>query len=320
MDYYFSLKDSSGYVHSIDNLILTYYVENIGFKCINKMILDLQVIKDKYPGINYWEKLNINPCRKYSFYQHAIHLDDGIYILLGHYTDYDKDKKTANVFPMIRLELNPNKHGNKPIMKDLMELINSTCYDCTLSRYDYAVDIPLTPDKINVFGSNKEKGLYKGTRYYGQRNKNGFCRIYDKQKEQGLETPLTRVEHVFSTIKTTKNLSFEKIYIEDKKEELEVLSKTDAVIVDLCTTLKANNLDFEEILNKLDRRKKKTIMSHLNGNGYRLLEFDKKIHDDLLDMVIKEFGVIEKTINEDFETLDNGFIDLEKVSCEVPFD
>lgn len=320
MDYYFSLKDSSGYVHSIDNLILTYYVENIGFKCINKMILDLQVIKDKYPNVNYWEKLNLNPCRKYSFYQHAIHLDDGIYILLGHYTDYDKDKKAATVFPMIRLELNPNKHGNKPIMKDLMELINSTCYECTLSRYDYAIDIPLSPDKINVFGSNKEKGLYKGTRYYGQRNKNGFCRIYDKQKEQGLENPLTRVEHVFSTVKTTKSLSFEKIYIEDKKEELEVLSKTDTVIVELCTTLKANGLDFEEILNKLDRRKKKTIMSHLNGNGYRLLGFDKKIHDDLLDMVIKEFGVIEKAINEDFETDESGFIDFEKVNCEVPFE
>lgn len=321
MEYYFSLKDSSGYVHSIDNLILSYYVENIGLKCINKLILDLQVIKDKYPDVNYWEKLNISPCRKYSFYQHAIHLDDGIYILLGHYTDYDKDTKQANVFPMIRLELNPNKHGNKPIMKDLMELINSTCYDCTLSRYDYAIDIPLPPDKINVFGSNKEKGLYKGTRYYGQRNKNGFCRIYDKQKEQNSESPLTRVEHVFSTVKTTKNLSFEKIYIEDEKEDVEKLSKTDAVIVELCTTLKANNLDFENILDKLDRRKKKNIISHLNGNGYRLLEFDKKIHDDLLALVYKEFGVKEINIkNDEFETDEKGFIDLENCDLDIPFD
>lgn len=314
MEYYFSQKDSSGYVHSIDNLILTYYVENIGTKCIDKMINDLQVIKDKYPEVNYWEKLNINPCRKYSFYQHAVHIDDGIYILLGHYTDFDKETKTATIFPMLRLELNPNKHGDKPILKDVMGLINSTCYDCILNRYDYAVDIPLLPEDVMVFGSNKEKGLYKGTRYFGQRNKNGFCRIYDKQKEQNLNTPLTRVEHVFSTTKTTKSLSFEKIYIKDKVETLEKLSKTDAVIVELCTTLKANNIDFEEILNKLDRRKKKTIMEHLNGNGYRLLEFDKKIHDDLLRKVFDEFGVKE------LKTDENGFIDMKNNDFEVPFD
>ena len=132
---------------------------------------------------------------------------------------------------------------------------------------------------------------------------------------------MTRIEHVFSTVKTTKNLSFEKIYIEDEKEDIEKLSKTDAVIVELCTTLKANNLDFESILDKLDRRKKKNIISHLNGNGYRLLEFDKKIHDDLLALVYKEFGVKEITVkNDEFETDEKGFIDLENCDLDVPFD
>ena len=106
MDYYFHEKDPKGYVHSIDNLVLTYYVENVGYKCINKLILDLQVLRDKYISqINYWEKLNLNPSRKYSFYQHAIHLDNGIYLLLGHYTDFDKEKKTFTVFPMIKLSM-----------------------------------------------------------------------------------------------------------------------------------------------------------------------------------------------------------------------
>lgn len=320
MEYYFSLKDSYGYVHSVDNLVLTYYVENIGTKCIDKLISDIQKLKEKYNDVDYWEKLNLNPSRKYSFYQHAIHLDMGIYILLGHYTDFDKETKQATIFPMIKLEINPNKHGYKPIFKDLLTLINSCCYDCTLNRYDYAIDIPLTTDKVQVFGTNKEKGLYKGTRYYGQRNKNGFCRIYDKQKEQGLDTPLTRVEHVISTTKTTKSLSFEKIYIQDDSEELEKLSKTDSVIVELCQTLKANNLDFEDILNKLDRRKKKTIISHLHGNGYKQLGIEKTIHDLLIDKVIQEFGIKDKETIKDLITDDNGFIDLENSDLEVPFD
>ena len=319
MEYYFHQKDSNGYVHSIDNLTLTYFVENIGTKCIDKLLIDLQTIKDKYTNINYWEKLNINPCRKYSFFQHAVHIDDGIYILLGHYTDFDKETKTATVFPMIRLEVNPNKHGEKPILKDVLNLINTCCYDCTLNKYDYAVDIPLSPDKVHVFGTNKEKGLYKGTRYYGQRNKNGFCRIYDKQKEQNLDEPLTRVEHVFSTVKTTKNLSFEKIYIQDDSISPVELSKTDAVICELCSMLKANGLDYDSVLNKLDRRKKKTIIENLSGNGYKALEFDKSIHDNLLKQVFDKFGVVEKLNNELIEN-ENGFIDLDNNDLDVPFD
>lgn len=320
MKYYFSLKDSSGFVHSIDNLIMTYYVENLGIKCLKQMIAELQKIHEKYTGLNYWEQFDINPCRKYSFYQHAVHMDDGIYILLGHYVDYDRGTKKANVFPMLRLELNPNKHADKQVLKDVMDLINKNCYDGVLTKYDYAVDIPFTPNHIQVFGSNKEKGLCKGTRYFGQRNKNGYCRIYDKQKESNLDYPLTRVEHTFCTTKATKNLSFEKVYIKSENEELEKLSKTDAVIVELCTTLKANNLDFEEILNKLDRRKKKTIISHLNGNGYRLLEFDKKIHDELLQLVYKEFGVKEIEKKVELKTDENGFIDMDDNDFEVPFD
>ena len=320
MEYFFYEKDSNGYIHSIDNLVLTYYVENIGTKCINKLLMDIQCLKDKYDDIEYWEKLNVNPSRKFSFYQNVIHLDDGITILLGHYTDFDKNTKTATIFPMINLKFNPNKHGNKPILKDLLTLINSCCYDCTLNRYDYAIDIPLSTDKVQVFGSNKEKGLYKGTRYYGQRNKNGFCRIYDKQKEQNLDSSLTRVEHVISTTKTTKNLSFEKIYIQDNSQELDKLSKTDMCIVQLCQMLKANNFDFDDILNNLDRRKKKTIISHLHGNGFKLLEFDKTVHDLLIDKVVKEYGIKEKDTVKDLIIDDNGFVDLDNNDLDVPFD
>ena len=321
MEYYFSKKDSSGYVHSIDNLIMTYYVENLGVKCIKSLISDLQEIHGKHTGLDYWEKFDINPCRKYSFYQHAIHMDEGIYILLGHYVDYDRETKKADVFPMLRMELNPNKHATKSVLKDVMELVNKNCYDGVLTKYDYAVDIPLTPDYVAVFGSNKEKGLFKGTRYFGQRNKNGYCRIYDKQEEQKLDYPLTRIEHVVSTTKTTKKLSFEKVYIKSDNKTEEKLSKTDAVIVELCNMLKANNLDFEDTLNKLDRRKKKTIMEHLSGNGYKLLEYDKAIHDELLQLVYKEFGVKE-IIEEkkELKTDEDGFIDMENNDFDVPFD
>ena len=293
MEYMFYETDSNGYIHSIDNFIATYFVEDIGTKSIDKIIEDIRFLKDKYTDISYWEKLNINPCRKYSFYQHAIHLDDGIYVLLGHYTDYDKETKIANVFPMIKLELNPNKHGKKPIFLEFMGIINNYCYDCMVNRYDYAIDVPLPPDKVKVFNSNKEKGLYKGTRYYGQRNKNGFCRIYDKAKEQDLDTPLTRIEHVFSLTKATKNISFEDVFIESDNFDImtDVISKTDKVIVDLCNLCKANELNYEELLQGLDKRKRWKIEELLSKSGYKQLEFNYEVHNKLFKKVKDYFNV-----------------------------
>ncbi|WP_455615279.1 hypothetical protein [Eisenbergiella sp.] len=319
MDYFYSLTDSHGYVHSIDNCVITYYVHDVGIHAINRLIDDIHVIRDKHPELKYWEKLGINACRKYSFYQNAIHLDDGIYLLIGHYTDFDRDSKEAYIFPMMRLEINPNKHVQKPVFKDFMDLVNKVCYDGVLNRYDYAVDILAPLNDVQVFGSNKEKGLYKGTRYFGQRNRNGFCRIYDKSAEQGMEEKLTRVEHVISLTKSTKNISFEKVYIKSDKEELEDISKTDEVIVKLCVLCEANGLEYGEILNGLDRRKKKTIISHISGCGYQKLEYDKEIHDKLLDFYRNYFG-IKVNKNDGLETDNDGFFKLEEYDPELPFD
>lgn len=326
MEYMFSITDSHGYIHSIDNFICTYYVEDISLKSIDTIIEEIRLIKEKYPNVKYWEKLNVNPCRKYSFYQHAIHLDDGIYILLGHYKDYDKETKEVTVFPMIKLEINPNKHGKKEIFYDFMGIIEKYCYDCMINRYDYAIDIPLPPDKIKVFGTHKEQGLYKGTRYYGQRNKNGFCRIYDKAKEQELDTPLTRVEHVFSLTKTTKNISFEDIYIESDNFDIttDVISKTDKVIVDLCNLCKANKLNYEELLQGLDKRKRWRIELLLCKSGYVQLEFNHEIHNSLFKKV-KDYFKVKNDVSADSDGIltvtspCDEFMEVDE-SMELPFD
>lgn len=320
MDYFYSLKDSSGYIHSIDNLIFTYYVHDIGMNAITRIIEKLHFIRDSFSGIKYWENLNISPCSKYSFFQNAIHLDDGIYLLIGHYTDYEKDKGEMYVYPMLRLEINPNKHANKPIFKVLLELINDTCYDAVLNRYDYAVDIPLPLEDVQVFSTRKEKGLYKGTRYFGQRNKNGFCRIYDKSAEQGLDSPLTRVEHVISMVKTTKTLSLENVYIKVDKNVCgtEKLSPAYSVIAELCMLCAANDIDYEDALNKLQYRGKKAIREKINECSYEQLKFDKGIHDKLVAYYKDYFGI--KTDNDNLIVDSDGFINLENYDPDLPFD
>ena len=316
MEYFFSVKDSNSYVHSIDNLIITYNVKRLGTKCLDELLEEFQKLKEKYPDAEYWERLNANPCSKFNFFQNVIHLDDGITVFTGHYADFDREKHERYVFPLVRLKVNPNKHANKPIFHDVMKVINNYCCDFYINSYDYAIDIPVVPDDVHVFGSNKEKGLYKGTRYFGQRGRNGFCRIYDKQKEQNLDTPLTRVEHVISCIKTTKKISFEKIYVKDNvvpDADGKKVSKTDAVILELCALASANGLDYESIINKLDKRKKWFIKSQISQCEYKLLEFNQEVHDRLLEMVREYFNVKELiTVDE------NGFLQIDDE--DIPFD
>ena len=59
------------------------------------------------------------------------------------------------------------------MLQDLLLIINKFCLDATLNRYDYAIDVPCKLSDA-VFNTRKEKGLYKGTRCFGQRNKMDF--------------------------------------------------------------------------------------------------------------------------------------------------
>lgn len=312
MKYFCPIQDTNNYIHSIDNCIIEYDIKDIGTKGINKLIDKIHDIKDKYRDIDYWERLNVNACSKYQWYNNHIHLDNGIYISIGRYTEYvEQRKEKFFIYPIMKLEINPNKHSEKPILKDVLELLKGISSDGRLIKYDYAVDIPVGPKEVEVFGSRKEFGLYKGTRYYGQKNKNGYCKIYDKQKEQELDTPLTRVEHTISTTKTTKNISFENIYIKQKNDNdnTEKINSTYKCIVDLCNTLKANSLDYEHIINNLDKRTKRTVKEYMTKSEYIKLEFDEKIHDKLLNN-IKEFFKIKEilTVNDnDFVQIDNDY-------------
>lgn len=319
MEYFYSLKDSNGYIHSIDNLIFTYYVHDIGLASLDRFIDKIHLVKNEFPDAQYWENLNRKPCSRFSFYRDEIHLDDGIYVLLGHYDNWEKEKGEMYVYPMIRLEVNPNKHAGKPILQEFMKAVNEVCYDGVLNRYDYAIDIPCKLDDVQVFGSRKEKGIYKGTRYFGQRNHNGFCRIYDKAKEQSLTTPLTRVEHVISTVKTTKSLSLENVFIKDDTlNQDEKLNPTYDVIVKLCTLCQVNGLEYEEYLNALNWKAKKAVKTRLQGSGYKKLEYDLGIHDKLLDYYKDYFGIKED--NDNLKTDANGFIDLTDFDSDLPFD
>lgn len=311
MKYFYNITDKNGYVHSIDNCILVYSMKYIN--SLTDLLLYLENLKSIHNLDNeYWTRNNLPACSHYSFFSDIVHLCNGIYLSIGKY-NYIKDKKDPFIVPLVKLEINLNKHFDKTIFSDLNDWLIKNSGDISLIKYDYAIDIKAPVESIQNIGSRKERGLYKGTRYYGQRNKHGYCKIYDKKKEQELDYDLTRIEHTFIS---GEKLSLEPIYIKSNKKIDEKLNDTDRCILKMLGSLKAYGEDITVYLNDLGRRKKKTILDNLQGYEYKKLEYNQDILKNLLDKVkqVTKYTDKEKVIFEDKD----GFLKIAD-NEQIPF-
>ena len=270
-----------------------------------RLLSIIKMVHDEFPQIKYEEYLDKQPQNKYQYYLDNISFG-GAYIQVGKYTNYDKMTKTFDILPMFQLRVNPNKHMNEPFFRSLLSKLLSVSGGGYLKKYDYAIDIPCSPEFVKVFDSRKEKGLFKGTRYYGQSGRHGYLKVYDKQKDllrynEKLLTPLTRVEY---TLMTNKPISLDNVYLMQNnslKLEIEALSDTDKAIVEMYSLLKLNNIDYE--LN-VGRRKFDKLKEYISGQ-YALLEYGFYL-DSLLVNVKNEFGANE--INPLFNDYDDDIL------------
>lgn len=87
----------------------------------------------------------------------------------------------------LRLDFNPNKCAENPVTDAVMHFLANTWnefpYTWSLSRVDYALDVPGVPDDFYVL-SRKTERFYGNTRYYGVKGGNGCLKVYDKRQEQ----------------------------------------------------------------------------------------------------------------------------------------
>lgn len=317
--YYKSYHDKSGYTYSIDNVVIEYHL-GIGNK--DKLIENIKSLSEKYQdNINeYWERLNCPLCSKYQYFETHIHLRDGIYLMIGKWVLFD-DKKDRVLFPLIRLDVNPNKHYDKNILNDLLDLIKEDVADWYFKRLDLAIDINLDPKNIQVFRTRKSKGLYKGTRYYSTHGENGFCKIYNKKIESKLDFDCTRVEHTIKLDSKTQKiehiinkLSLEEVYIKSEDKESIKLFNSAEAIKQLVLRCKASGIEYDDILDKLNYRTRKDILNSLEYSSYNKLEYDLEIIRKLLNDMLDLFTA-KKIIEED----ENGFLQITK-DIDLPFD
>ncbi len=181
IDYFMPLPDRYGYIHSIDNLV-TFYLTDIS---VSELLEVIRAKSKTFAYLDYWERLDLPVRRNFANFIHEIHFGD-LFIKIGkrkeEKTSYGS--KTIKTIDCIRFEINPNKHHTTKEWDFMLELIDAHCFAGVIDKFDYAIDIPVPPDKVVVVKSRKTYGFFNGTRYYGKRNKHGYVKIYDKFKER----------------------------------------------------------------------------------------------------------------------------------------
>ena len=307
MYYYNPIVSKEGFIHSIDMV----YVEYFSRLSPNCLLEELRALSRQFPSVRYDEHLGRPRHSKYDFYLDGV-VFGGAYIDMGKYTDYNKETKEFHLLPMFQLRVNPNKYMHELWFQTLLKTLLQYGSSGRLRKYDYAVDIPLKPALVDVFKTKKERGLYKGTRYFGQAGRHNYCKIYDKQadmKRQGSDIePLTRVEH---TLFSGKEVCLEQVYVLSNnvlKDDLSDLNDTDRAIVTMYRELKALGSDY-----KLDlgRRKMEKLKDYIIGD-YVVLEYGDALHT-LIENIKIVFDATDSIAD------DGMFMQVDD-DCELPFD
>lgn len=264
-----SFSDDRGCVYSLDNLVYEYLckISNVDvlFDALSKIFshhLDDWTL-EKY------SRKGLPASSRYSWFAFSI-WGGGLYLQFGQYRDYDADTKQFHIVPVLRLKVNPNKFYSNPLYLDIQEWVSSNCDNGVLVKFDFACDVPVKRDAIAV-KSRKEPGLYKGTRYFGQRGKHGRLKVYDKSEEAKLTTPLTRVEY---TLCYGKPIVFDEIAwlttgpspLPDASE----LGKASWIYSRYLLEIANAGGDWRSCYDLLDYRTKKKIEPYVLGQGIQL--------------------------------------------------
>lgn len=281
--------DDLGCTHSIDNLVLEYIVFSFNQHSVISSLAS--VFSRCIDGWNESEftKTDMTPCSKFSWFRASL-WGGGFYLQYGQYRDYDQLDRTWSEYPLLRIKFNPNKHLNTSLCSELFNWVRLNCDNGALVKFDYAIDVPCCSTNL-VVSSRKEPGLFKGTRYFGQRNKHGRLKIYDKREESELPSDMTRVEWTFCF---GKPIVFDDVLFLTSGPlpipDFTALSPRTAALVRLVLMIRSLNGDPCEALAQLDPRTRKKIEPFTIGTGVRLVQgFDSLAF--LLDYYCSTFNV-----------------------------
>ena len=109
-------------------------------------------------------------------------------------------------------------------------------------------------------------------------------------------------------------MSFEKLYISDSGNtaDLSNISASRRLLVKSIIRLRENGIEYQDLLDELDRATKMRIMPYISNTNYTVYEYDLNILDDLLShlSVLFHFCYIDS----------NGLMMFDDTLEDLPFD
>lgn len=200
------------------------------------------------------------------------------------YTNKEEDKRR------VILDFNPNKLE----YEDFTEIHNviRCLVDLEVVRCDLAIDVPVPRLFANLIKDNRnyeyldynKNGI---TEYLGSRNTTNFVKLYDKEKESGLDSPLTRLEYtckpsIIEFRKIQAKVLVEKGQFELELSEYDNLLKSQIAMIKVLQGLPVHSRI--KALKNFTYRVRKKISPYVLADTYEL-EIDTKCVQAVFDWI-----------------------------------
>lgn len=283
------VREVDNSVHSIDKLILRFYIDNTQtLDVFNSLVDVLQSSSDwrlslDSPRNGYKDK---RPSSHYSWFQSSFWCD-GLNVKIGEFSKHGLKWWLSSV---VQVEFNPNKSFLRIDIGKILQWLIEHSKTILLKECDYAVDIPCKTSSILV-QSTQDHVSYNDSHYYGKRHINGRIKVYNKRKEVkdkekiDIGHEITRCEY---TCTFDGKLDFGKVgYYGGKIQNTEGLSTNLRSICNLLYVLQDLGQDTKSLLMQYvpDKRNRDKLIPCLFGDRQQV--FDVSILQKLLTMYKK---------------------------------
>ena len=234
---YFYYQDIGNFTYSIDMITLQGFGNCPNFE---KFVKDNSIpyfdsgdSKRKNKYFNIYKFINFGMSNGES-----INVDIGEIVgrdILNH-DFYDEHAETWKKYsnglvnaPMWKIRFNPNKRYKDPYFDKLVALLTEWSTNNSGMLYLTKIDLACDFDGITsnvLVKSRKSSGRIDTTYYFGKSGRDGYCKIYDKGKELGLEKDrVVRIEYTFVA---PFNIKFDSMLL--LSEPLEISNNTDLLL------------------------------------------------------------------------------------------
>lgn len=276
MKYYKCFPDIFDNIYSLDMVRLNFIVRSCYAEEF-KHLVDL-VSFDVHCNTQYFR--NYKSLGYRNFWQVTIQYDNEIgSFVFGTKLNNKKENENCGF-----LEFNPNKLMQFSVFQKFLNDLDLICSSIELVRYDCAIDVPVSRDKIRMIRTNKCNYEYKYvteskgviishslTEYQGKRNSNKFTKLYDKTAESNLDYDLSRIEFTFDKNEVDfLNLPQFYVYSDlfNKGLDFTVLSDSQLVLVDLLRNSEDKNFYLRRLSYRI-REKLKPFLCDLDLPIYK---------------------------------------------------